>query len=111
MGLAWGAADLALSRAGANSVAEAWVNTVPTVFLPYPYHRDRHQEHNAQRMVRVGGALIETDHVEPNRNASAGGTTLRALMRDHSRREAMRANLRSNPTPDAARTIARMLLA
>ena len=110
MGLAWGSADLAISRAGASSVAEARANTVPTIFMPYPYHRDRHQENNAKPMVDAGGAVIETDHIDPRRNAQAVGATLAALMADHQQRAAMRQSLRSHPAPDAAETVARMLV-
>ena len=110
MGLAWGSADLAISRAGASSVAEARANAVPTIFMPYPYHRDRHQENNAKPMVDAGGAVIETDNIDPARNAQAVGATMAALMADHQRRAAMRQSLRSHPGPDAAETVARMLV-
>ncbi len=109
MGPAWGAADLAVSRAGASSVAEAWANAVPTLFLPYPHHRDRHQHRNAQPMADLGGAVIEPDAVEPAANLRRAGRTLGALLRDDTRRRAMRERLRACPAPDAARTIARLL--
>ncbi len=110
MGAAWGAADLAVSRAGASSVAEAWTNAVPTLFLPYPYHKDRHQHRNAAPMVATGGAVVETDRIEAESNVVAAGSTLRALMRDRPRLGSMRAALRARPAPDAARTIAQVLL-
>ncbi|MCZ6611915.1 MAG: UDP-N-acetylglucosamine--N-acetylmuramyl-(pentapeptide) pyrophosphoryl-undecaprenol N-acetylglucosamine transferase [Planctomycetota bacterium] len=110
IGLAWGAADLAISRAGASSVAEAWANSVPTIFVPYPHHRDQHQQRNAQPMVAVGGAVIEPDHLDPTINAHHIGTTLRALLSDHDRRRTMQVNLRAHPPADAAVTIARLLL-
>ena len=110
MGPAWGAADLAVSRAGASSVAEAWANAVPTLFLPYPHHRDRHQDRNAQPMVAAGGAVVETDAGDPATNRAGPGVTLRDLIRDEPRRQSMRAALRARPAPDAAGTIARMLL-
>ncbi len=111
MGPAWGAADLAVSRAGASSVAEAWANAVPTLFLPYPYHTDRHQQRNAAPMAAAGGAVIETDAIDAAANVTAAGATLRDLMRDEPRRRSMRAALRACPAPDAAETIARLLLA
>jgi UDP-N-acetylglucosamine--N-acetylmuramyl-(pentapeptide) pyrophosphoryl-undecaprenol N-acetylglucosamine transferase len=110
MGLAWGAADLALSRAGASSVAEARANAVPTIFMPYPHHRDRHQQRNARPMVEAGGAVIEADQIHPARNAGRAGQTLRRLLRNHDRRAAMQAGLRARPAPDAAGVIARLLL-
>jgi len=110
MGLAWGAADLALSRAGASSVAEAAANAVPTLFLPYPYHKDMHQRHNAQPLVDMGGAVMEVDRIDPAANAEHAGSTLHALMNDDARREEMSRRLRANPPPNAAETIARMVL-
>jgi len=110
MGPAWGAADLAVSRAGASSVAEAWANAVPTLFLPYPHHRDRHQHRNAEPMAAAGGAVVETEAGDPATNGAGPSATLRDLIRDEPRRRSMRAALRAHPAPDAAGTIARMLL-
>lgn len=110
MGVAWGAADLAVSRAGASSVAEAWRNAVPTVFLPYPFHRDQHQANNARPMVDAGGAVIEPDHIQIGANLDGAGATILALLADAGRRGAMRGKLESRPAPDAAETIARLIL-
>lgn len=110
MGLAWGAADLAFSRAGANSVAEAWTNAVPTVFFPYPWHRDRHQYANAEPMVRAGGAIVVDDLIEPARNAQQHWPLIRAIMEDPEALPTMRQSLEESPHRDAARVIARLIL-
>ena len=110
MGLAWGAADLAISRSGASSVAEAWANAVPTVFLPYPYHKDDHQRLNAQPMVDVGGAVIETDRIDALENLNFVGKTVLLLMKDENQRTAMRRTLVDNAPGDAALVIAKILL-
>jgi len=109
MGLAWGAADLALSRAGANSVAEAAANAVPTLFAPYPFHRDEHQAANAEPLVRIGGAALARDLVEPEANLAGLGRTLAELLTDPARRRSMREALERTPPGDAALAIARML--
>ena len=110
IGLAWGAADLALSRAGANSVAEAAANAVPTLFAPYPYHKDAHQAANAEPLVRAGGAALELDAIDAGRNLDGLGRTLAELLTDPARRRSMRETLERNRPGDAAAAIARIIV-
>ncbi|MDX2017218.1 MAG: UDP-N-acetylglucosamine--N-acetylmuramyl-(pentapeptide) pyrophosphoryl-undecaprenol N-acetylglucosamine transferase [Planctomycetota bacterium] len=99
MGPLWGAADLAVSRSGAGNVAEAWASATPTVFLPYPYHKDEHQKHNARVLVEAGATVLCSDLINPALNdphpapagSQAPGVVIEALIADASRREAMRA--------------------
>ncbi len=63
MDLAWRAADLAIVRAGAGTIAEQIEFEVPAIFIPYP-HGDGHQESNADFVVEVlggGWKIKETD--------------------------------------------------
>ena len=110
MGLAWRAADLSLSRAGANSVAEAVHNAVPTVFAPYPYHADLHQRWNAEPYAQEGLAVLADDLIDAQRNRATLGKELVGLMTDGARREQMRAQLDARPREDAAREIARVAI-
>lgn len=106
MGQAWAAAELAVSRAGAGSVAEAWANGTPTVFLPNPYHRDQHQRYNAQPMVDGGGAVMLRDEIEAERNAELLLPVLLELVGDRARREGMREAARATCPPDGAAAVA-----
>jgi UDP-N-acetylglucosamine--N-acetylmuramyl-(pentapeptide) pyrophosphoryl-undecaprenol N-acetylglucosamine transferase len=54
-------ADLIIARAGAMTVSEIALAGRPAVFVPYPFHRDHQQQHNARVLARVGGAVIVTD--------------------------------------------------
>ncbi len=111
LGAWWGAAQLAISRAGAGSVGEAWANQTPTIFLPYPYHRDQHQRLNAERLVGVGGAVLERDKVEAGANALALTPRLVEILRDDERRAQMRRALETLGPADGAERVARALLA
>jgi len=106
MRLAWGAADAAISRAGASSVAEAAINAVPTLFLPYPHHRDQHQRWNAEPLRELGGAMIADDCIEPQRTAQNVRPALQQLLHEPAARDAMRQSLLSNRPEDAAGMIA-----
>ncbi len=54
-------ADLIIARAGAMTVSEIALAGRPAVFVPYPFHRDHQQEHNARVLARVGGAVVVAD--------------------------------------------------
>lgn len=54
-------ADLIIARAGAMTVSEIALAGRPAVFVPYPFHRDHQQEHNARVLARVKGAVIVAD--------------------------------------------------
>lgn len=59
MDLAWQAADLAITRAGAVTIAEQLEFEVPAILIPYPKATDNHQEQNAKFMrSTVGGAFM-----------------------------------------------------
>lgn len=106
MGHAWNAADLAVCRSGAGTVAEVLGTATPAVFLPYPYHADQHQKKNAQPLVEAGGAVTLTDHIDAMKNLPALRDTLGSLMLDPSRRDAMRDALMALAPTDGASTVA-----
>jgi UDP-N-acetylglucosamine--N-acetylmuramyl-(pentapeptide) pyrophosphoryl-undecaprenol N-acetylglucosamine transferase len=55
MQYAYSAADLAISRAGATTIAELMAYRIPAVLIPYPYAY-AHQDANAQVLVQAGCA-------------------------------------------------------
>lgn len=110
MASAWGAADLAVSRCGAGSVAEIWSARVPSVLLPYPYHRDQHQAANARPLVESGAAIIETDQIHAEANLDRAGRTILDLLQNSERREAMRGAFESLGPTDGGEIVADRIL-
>lgn len=58
MDLAYAAADVIISRAGASSVSELCIVGKPTVFIPSPNVSEDHQTKNAQAIQEKGGAVL-----------------------------------------------------
>jgi UDP-N-acetylglucosamine--N-acetylmuramyl-(pentapeptide) pyrophosphoryl-undecaprenol N-acetylglucosamine transferase len=109
MDLAYAAADLALCRAGASTIAELCAVGRPAIILPYPYHRDQHQRLNALAMVQAGAAEIVLDRIDPALNAEALREKLLPLMKDDARLETMRRASAGLGKPSAAAEVARWL--
>ena len=106
MDLAWRAADAALTRAGAGTVAEAWANAVPCVMLPYPYHKDEHQKHNAAPLVERGGAVVVSDLIDETQNAVQLSAIFESILKDDANRQRMSDALRDRPPDDGAQRLA-----
>ncbi|HIB01042.1 MAG TPA: hypothetical protein EYO31_03920, partial [Phycisphaerales bacterium] len=107
---AWGAADLAITRGGANTIAEIAINCVPSIILPYPYHKDDHQRTNAEPLEKLGGVVIAKDHKELTLNIQDIGPEIVELMAHHQTRFAMRQAMLNAPAVNDAISIANACL-
>ena len=106
-GTALAAADLAVARAG-GSVFELAQYGLPAVLVPYPHASGNHQAANARWMAQAGAATVLPDaELTPERLRSE----VDALVDDEQRRVAMAAASAALARPDAAREIAREVLA
>lgn len=110
IGLWWGSSDLAISRAGAGAVAEAWANRVPTVFLPYPFHKDQHQKANAQSLVTAEACVCVDDLVEPASNLRSAGSLITRLLTTPDMLEGLKRAASTLPPADGAEQVARKLV-
>ena len=107
MDLALAAADLAVSRAGASSLAEFAACGLPALLIPYPTAVDDHQHHNALAFARGGAArVLRQEALSPELLTRE----IAALLGDAPRRAAMRQALRAWHSPEAAVGIADRML-
>jgi len=58
MSLLLSAADVAVSRAGAGSIAELVECSVPSILVPFPFAADNHQQANASCAERQGCCIV-----------------------------------------------------
>ncbi len=61
MDLAYAAADLVISRAGAIAISEMSLVGLPVIFVPFPYAAEDHQSKNAQSLVDKEAAWTIAD--------------------------------------------------
>jgi UDP-N-acetylglucosamine--N-acetylmuramyl-(pentapeptide) pyrophosphoryl-undecaprenol N-acetylglucosamine transferase len=104
---AYRAADVAVARAGASSVFELAASGLPAIFVPYPYAADDHQRLNAEPLVRAGAAEIIPD---PKLNGAVLAASLRRLLGDPVRRQAMGEAMLTWAGGDSARLAAGKIL-
>lgn len=104
---AYAAADLAVTRAGAMSIAELCAWGIPSLLVPLPTAAQDHQTFNAKATAAAGAAL----HV-PQASLSVDrlDSLVRALQQDTVRLAAMQQAARDRSRPHAADDIARSVL-
>jgi UDP-N-acetylglucosamine--N-acetylmuramyl-(pentapeptide) pyrophosphoryl-undecaprenol N-acetylglucosamine transferase len=101
MDLAYGAADIILSRAGAGSVSELGLVGKPVIFIPSPNVAEDHQTKNAQALVAKNAALmVREKELDQEFNAVFEG-----LFRSKDRQLELGREIRKWAMPNATRDI------
>lgn len=104
---AYAAADLALARAGALTVAELCAWGIPSLLVPLPTAAADHQRANARALQAAGAAeMLEQSTL----SASLLGAALTGLLAEPNKLAAMAESAASRGRPDAAERIARWVL-
>ena len=99
MDMALGAATMAVSRAGASSLAEIAAVRLPALLVPYPTAADNHQLCNARAFEATGAArLLEQKNATPEKVAAL----LCELVEDSSARAKIQTALAQWHVPKAA---------
>jgi UDP-N-acetylglucosamine--N-acetylmuramyl-(pentapeptide) pyrophosphoryl-undecaprenol N-acetylglucosamine transferase len=107
---AFGAADLAICRSGASTLAELPAAGLPGVLVPYPYV---HQDENADYLVQRGAAVKVGDAAMLGTGTPTAGplyTQVLHLVTDEHERQRMTEQSRALARPDAANDLAEALL-
>ncbi|MEA3186626.1 MAG: UDP-N-acetylglucosamine--N-acetylmuramyl-(pentapeptide) pyrophosphoryl-undecaprenol [Chthoniobacter sp.] len=103
---AYAAADLAISRSGAASLAELSHFGLPSVLIPFPHAAENHQALNAEIFERGGAAeTIEQSRITPE----ALGQRLRELLGNPGRLEAMAGCARKLAPENAAARVVEVM--
>lgn len=107
MEMALGAASVAVSRAGASSLAEIAAMQVPSILIPYPTAADDHQYHNARAFAQPGAARMI---VQSQLRADQLAASVAELITDEFKVQQIKEELRKWHYPSAADQIIKTLL-
>ena len=106
MEIAYAAADVVISRAGAMSVTELCVSEKAVVFVPFPHAAEDHQTSNAKNLVDKDAALMVKDS-DAKRNLFSVAID---LLFDESKQRELRQNIRLLAVSNADEIIALEIL-
>ncbi|MCK5117153.1 MAG: UDP-N-acetylglucosamine--N-acetylmuramyl-(pentapeptide) pyrophosphoryl-undecaprenol N-acetylglucosamine transferase [Candidatus Aegiribacteria sp.] len=105
--LLYSAADIAVARSGAMTVAELTWFRIPAVYLPYPFAADDHQKWNALEITDKGGALV---FIQDTTDAAALWGAISSLLEDDRIIQRMKASLEEIMPVNPAGTIAEIVI-
>ena len=107
MEMAYAAADIVISRAGAMTVTELCVVGKPSIFVPYPFAAEDHQTANAMVLVEKKAALLVPDSEVDEKLADV----VIALAKDDLLLNELKRNISLLAVKNADEVIAREILA
>ena len=100
--LAYGMADVIISRAGAGTITEITAIGLPAILIPYPFAADNHQYYNALELSKNGaGYLVDQEDFTVNMAVKL----ITGLLTDEKRRRDMGMKSKKLGKPDAAKLI------
>ena len=106
MDYAYAAADVVVSRSGANTVSELCLVGKPAIFVPSPNVTEDHQTKNARALVAKDAAVMVRD-AEAVEHVMAEAA---ALLDNPERMQQLARNMKSLGIPDSAARIADMII-
>ena len=106
MEMAYAAADIVISRAGAMAVTELCVTGKPSVFVPFPFAAEDHQTANAMALVNKRAALIVQDYQAKDQLVS----TVIDLSKDEALQQTLKTNIHALAITNADEIIAKEIL-
>ncbi len=92
-------ADLAVSRAGATTLAELAVMGLPALLVPYPYAADNHQLTNGKYYEKTNGCVVVE---EAGLTGEILGKAVSERLHNREELHTMAAKMRAMALPDAA---------
>ena len=106
MDLAYAAADVIVSRAGAIAISELCCVGKPIILVPSPNVSENHQYKNAQSLVNKNAALLVEDDLASRKLVN----TLMELVKDKNLQGVLSSNIKKLAVKDAADRIAEIAL-
>ena len=106
MGVAYKAADLVISRAGASSISEFCLIGKPVILVPSPNVAEDHQTKNAMALVNVDAALYVKDGEAPNKLLPLAIETVN----DDAKLTSLKEHILQLALPDSAEIIAKEVI-
>ena len=106
MDLAYAAADVVVSRAGALAISELCLVNKPVIFVPSPNVAEDHQTKNAMALVDEGAAMMVKDSESRQQLIEEA----LKLLADDSRRRELSENIQPLGKPEATQDIAKELI-
>ncbi len=109
MDLAYAAADIIISRAGASSVSELCIVGKPVIFIPSPNVAEDHQTKNAKAIADKGGAIMISERELDSKFESTFSNLINDQNQLSSLGSKMKEQAKVNATKDIADEIEKLI--